>query len=40
MEKVEAWEKARKGFDKKINWQFTKEKVMVKFKRLHPSYES
>jgi len=39
-EEVEAWEKARNGFDKKINWQFTKEKARVKLKRLYPSYES
>jgi len=38
-EEVEAWEKARNGFDKKINWQFTKEKARIKLKRLYPSYE-
>ncbi len=35
-EEVEAWEKARNGFDKKINWQFTKEKARIKLKRLYP----
>jgi hypothetical protein len=39
-EEVEAWEKARNAFDKKINWQFTKEKARIKLKRLYPSYES
>ncbi|TSA37490.1 MAG: IS630 family transposase [Porphyromonadaceae bacterium] len=39
-EEVEAWKKARNGFDKKINWQFTKEKARIKLKRLYPSYES
>jgi len=38
-EEVEAWEKARNGFDKKINWQFTKEKARIKLKKLYPSYE-
>ena len=37
--KVEAWEKARNGFTKKINWQFTKEKARIKLKRLYPSYD-
>jgi len=39
-EEVEAWEIARNGFTKKINWQFTTEKARIKLKRLYPSYES
>ena len=39
-EEVEAWENARNGFTKKINWQFTTEKARIKLKRLYPSYES
>ena len=39
-EEVKAWEKARNGFTKKINWQFTTEKARIKLKRLYPSYES
>lgn len=38
-EEVEAWETARNGFTKKINWQFTTEKARIKLKRLYPSYE-
>ena len=38
-DEVEAWEQARNGFDKKINWQFTTEKARIKLKRLYPSYE-
>ena len=38
-EEVEAWEQARNGFDKKINWQFTMEKARIKLKRLYPSYD-
>ena len=38
-EEVEAWEQARNGFDKKINWQFTTEKARIKLKRLYPSYD-
>ncbi|HUX56759.1 MAG TPA: IS630 family transposase, partial [Bacteroidales bacterium] len=37
-DEVEAWEQARNGFDKKINWQFTTEKARIKLKRLYPSY--
>jgi len=36
---VEAWEKARNGLDKKINWQFNTDKARIKLKRLYPSYE-
>ena len=36
---VEAWEKARNGFTKKINWQFTTEKARIKLKRLYPTYQ-
>ncbi len=36
---VEAWEKARNGFNKKINWQFNTYKARIKLKRLYPSYE-
>jgi transposase len=36
---VEAWEQARNGLDKKINWQFTTEKARIKLKRLYPSYD-
>ena len=36
---VEAWEKARNGFNKKIDWQFTTEKARIKLKRLYPSYD-
>ena len=36
---VEAWEKARNGFNKKINWQFTTNKARIKLRRLYPSYE-
>lgn len=36
---VEAWEKARNGFNKKINWQFTTDKARIKLRRLYPSYE-
>ncbi len=36
---VEAWEKARNGFNKKINWQFNTDKARIKLKRLYPSYE-
>ena len=36
---VEAWEKARNGFTKKINWQFTTEKARIKLRRLYPSYD-
>ena len=39
-EAVKAWEKARNGFTKKINWQFTTEKARIKLKRLYPSYDS
>ncbi len=39
-EEVEAWEKARNGLTKKINWQFTTEKARIKLKRLYPSYEN
>ncbi len=35
---VEAWEKARNGFNKKINWQFTTDKARIKLRRLYPSY--
>ncbi|MDP2723263.1 MAG: IS630 family transposase, partial [Bacteroidales bacterium] len=38
-DEAEAWEKARNGFDKKINWQFTSEKARIKLKRLYPSYD-
>ena len=38
-EEVEAWEQARNGFDKKINWQFTTKKARIKLKRLYPSYD-
>ncbi len=38
-DEAEAWEKARNGLDKKINWQFTSEKARIKLKRLYPSYE-
>lgn len=37
---VEAWELARNGLNKKINWQFTTEKARIKLKRLYPSYDS
>jgi hypothetical protein len=36
---VEAWEKARNGYNKKINWQFTTDKARIKLRRLYPSYE-
>lgn len=36
---VEAWQKARNGFNKKINWQFNTDKARIKLKRLYPSYE-
>ncbi len=36
---VEAWEKSRNGFNKKINWQFNTDKARIKLKRLYPSYE-
>jgi hypothetical protein len=36
---VEAWQKDRNGFTKKINWQFTTEKARIKLKRLYPSYD-
>ena len=36
---VEAWEKARNGFTKKINWQFTTDKARIKLKRLYPTYQ-
>jgi hypothetical protein len=36
---VEAWENARNGFIKKINWQFTADKARIKLKRLYPSNE-
>jgi len=36
---VKAWEKARNGFNKKINWQFTTDKARIKLRRLYPSYE-
>lgn len=39
-EESEAWEKARNGHKKKINWQFTTEDARIKLKRLYPSYES
>lgn len=35
----EAWELARNGFNKKINWQFTTEDARIKLKRLYPSYD-
>jgi hypothetical protein len=35
----EAWEQARNGLNKKINWQFTTEKTRIKLKRLYPSYD-
>ena len=38
-EEVEAWEKARNGFNKKINWQFTTANARIKLKRLYPSYD-
>ncbi len=37
-DEVKAWEQARNGFDKKINWQFTTDKARIKLKRLYPSY--
>jgi hypothetical protein len=36
---VEAWEKARNALNKKINWQFTKDKARIKLRRLYPSYD-
>ena len=38
-DEVEAWEKARNGFNKKINWQFTTDKARIKLRRLYPSYD-
>ena len=38
-DEVEAWELARNGLDKKINWQFTTEKARIKLKRLYQSYD-
>ena len=38
-DEAEAWENARNGNDKKINWQFTSEKARIKLKRLYPSYD-
>jgi hypothetical protein len=35
---VKAWEKARNGLTKKINWQFTTDEARIKLKRLYPSY--
>lgn len=35
----QAWELARNGFNKKINWQFTTEDARIKLKRLYPSYD-
>ncbi len=39
MDESQAWEKARNGIDKKINWQFTTEKARIKLKKLYPSYD-
>ena len=36
---VEAWEKSRDGFNKKINWQFNTDKARIKLRRLYPSYD-
>ena len=36
---VEAWEKSRNGFNKKINWQFNTDKARIKLRRLYPSYD-
>ena len=36
---VEAWEKARNGLNKEINWQFTTDKARIKLRRLYPSYD-
>ena len=38
-DEVEAWEIARNGIERKINWQFTTEKARIKLRRLYPSYE-
>lgn len=35
----EAWELARNGHKKKINWQFTTDDARIKLKRLYPSYD-
>ncbi len=39
-DEVQAWEKARNGFNKKVNWQFTTDQARVKLKRLYPSYDA
>jgi len=36
---VKAWEQARNGLNKKINWQFTNESARIKLKRLYPTIQ-
>jgi len=38
-DECKAWEIARNGFEKKINWQFTTNEARNKLKRLYPSYD-
>jgi hypothetical protein len=39
LEEIDAWEKARNGASKKINWQFTTKDARIKLKRLYPSIQ-
>lgn len=39
VDQAKAWEIARNGFKKKINWQFTTNMARNKLKRLYPSYD-
>ena len=38
-EAIDAWEKARNGASKKINWQFTTKDARIKLKRLYPTIQ-
>lgn len=39
-EEVQAWETARNGLERKINWHFTAKEARTKLRRLYPSYDS
>ena len=38
-DEVKAWEVARNGIKRNINWQFTTKEARTKLKRLYPSYD-
>jgi hypothetical protein len=39
MEETKAWEEARNGQERKINWQFTTDDARIILKRLYPTFE-